>query len=261
MKGIPLAGLMRLVAALLLWPLFPFATHAAEPPAVPNVVVTNDAPGVQVEGSFARIEAAQSRSATVLQSVGGGAHRVRFVADPGYRGYYRVLLWWPQAGVRRRWWCTACRERSGSGDAGPAQRPVAAGRRVRAAGHRGRDRRRGAAGAPLVVDALRLQYVGATPPPRRSASCPSGGDRRYAVHSHAGDRRWHAPLVFNVDAANLPPGLDFDAVTGTLAGVPQTPGHYRFDVEVFDHNGARVQQEFELHVVAASKGSSAATRR
>jgi hypothetical protein len=40
--------------------------------------------------------------------------------------------------------------------------------------------------------------------------------------------------------------------------VPQTPGHYRFDVEVFDHNGARVQQAFELHVVAASKGSSAA---
>ena len=59
------------------------------------------------------------------------------------------------------------------------------------------------------------------------------------------------PLVFNVDPANLPAGLDLDAVTGTLAGVPQTPGHYRFDVEVFDHNGARVQQAFELHVVAA----------
>ena len=87
-------------AALLLVAIAIFVAGSVGAAAVvaPNVIVTNEAAGVQVEGSFARIEAAQSRSATVLQSVGGGAHRVRFVADPGVRGYYRVLLWWPQAG-------------------------------------------------------------------------------------------------------------------------------------------------------------------
>jgi hypothetical protein len=224
------------------------------------VIVTNDAAGVQVEGSFARIEAAQSRSATVLQSVGGGAHRVRFVADPGVRGYYRVLLWWPQAG--------GAAEVVVHGLQGAQRVPVAPGLRsgqwlpvgvfaLPASGVA--IDVAAAAGAPLVVDALRLQYVGATPPPPAfdvDALPVAIAGTPYTATLALVDGT--PPLVFNVDPANLPPGLDFDAVTGTLAGVPQTPGYYRFDVEVFDHNGARVQQAFELHVVAASKGSSAA---
>ena len=238
-----------------------FASSAIAAAVVaPNVIVTNDAAGVQVEGSFARIEAAQSRSATVLQSVGGGAHRVRFVADPGVRGYYRVLLWWPQAGgaaeVVVHGLQGAQRVHVESGLRSGQWLPVgvfalpASGVAIDVAA---------AAGAPLVVDALRLQYVGATPPPPAfdvDALPVAIAGTPYTATLSLVDGT--PPLVFNVDPANLPAGLDFDAATGTLAGVPQTPGHYRFDVEVFDHNGARVQQAFELHVVAASKGSSAA---
>ena len=238
-----------------------FASSAIAAAVVaPNVIVSNEAAGVQVEGSFARIEAAQSRSATVLQSVGGGAHRVRFVADPGVRGYYRVLLWWPQV--------AGAAEVVVHGLQGAQRVPVAPGLRsgqwlpvgvfaLPASGVA--IDVAAAAGAPLVVDALRLQYVGATPPPPAfdvDALPVAIAGTPYTATLSLVDGT--PPLVFNVDPANLPAGLDLDAATGTLAGVPQTPGHYRFDVEVFDHNGARVQQAFELHVVAASKGSSAA---
>jgi len=130
----------------------------------PNLVTAEGF--AQIGAHVARIEAAQSRSATVLQSVGGGAHRVRFVADPGMRGYYRVLLWWPQAG--------GAAEVVVHGLQGAQRVPVAPGLRsgqwlpvgvfaLPASGVA--IDVAAAAGAPLVVDALRLQYVGATAPP------------------------------------------------------------------------------------------------
>ena len=86
---LPFAALLLLVIAIFV---ASSASAVAAAVVAPNVIVTNEAAGVQVEGSFARIEAAQSRSATVLQSVGGGAHRVRFVADPGAVSYTHLTL-------------------------------------------------------------------------------------------------------------------------------------------------------------------------
>jgi len=254
------ARLQRPIAALL----FAFAVtivgpvQAAEAAGAPNVIVTNDGAGVRVEGSFARIEAAQSRSSTVLQSVGGGPHRVQFEADPGVRGYYRVLLWWPQA--------SGAAEVVVHGLTGSQRVPVEPGLRTGqwlAAGvfalpaSKAQIEVTAAPGAVLVVDALRLQYVGDTPPPPAFAvaALPVAiAGEPYTATLAIVDGT--PPYVFSVDEARLPSGISFNATAGTLAGVARTPGHYRFDAEVFDHDGNRTQQAFELHVVAASRGRS-----
>jgi hypothetical protein len=232
--------------------------HAAEGAAAPNVILTNDATGVRIEGSFVRIEAPRSRSATVLQSIGGGPHSVQFEADPGVRGYYRVLLWWPQA--------SGAAEVVVHGLTGSQRVHVEPGLRsgqwlpsgvFALPAQKAQIEVTAAPGAALVVDALRLQYVGAVAPPPTFAvtALPVAiAGESYSATLAIVDGT--PPYVFSLDADRLPAGIGFDAAAGTLAGIAQRPGHYRFDAEVFDHDGNRAQQAFELHVVAASPGRS-----
>ncbi len=216
-----------------------------------DVIITNDAPGVRAEGAFERTDAYLSRSPAVLRGVGGGAHRVTVALEPGERGYYRVFVWWPQipavSGID-----VTVHHLSGSASH-PFDRPKggqwnavgifelpATGAAIEIVG---------SPGAELVVDALRLQYVGAQAPPlsfeTNALPIAVAGlpyEAAIEVIGNIGAPR------FAVDASQLPAGLTLDPASGTLAGVPEVTGHYEFDVEAFDGNGQRAQRRFALEV-------------
>jgi hypothetical protein len=195
----------------------------------------------------------------VLQAVGGGTHRVLFNAAPGVSGYYRMLLWWPQVTGAADVVVHGLNGRAAT-RIDPGLRSgqwVAAGVFALPADH-AQIEVSAPAGMRLVVDALRLQYVGDTLPP------PSFGVTAipvaiagvpYAAMLEIVDGT--PPYVFSVDAIRLPPGIHFDAATGRFSGAPTAQGHYRFDVEVLDRVGLQTVREFELHVVAASRAAGA----
>jgi len=258
-----LSRVRRLLRALLLACGCLALSVQGQPVAGPNLIVTSDAPQVRLDGAFERVEAARARSASVLRAVGGGGHRALIAVDPGVRGYYRVSVWRPQAGgagegaeVVVHDLARGAQRVALAADARAGQWIAAGVFELPAAGAQIELVER--AGEVLVVDALRLQYVGAATPALAfdSDALPVAvAGARYAASIAMVDGT--PPYRFEVDAASVPPGLELDAGSGTLSGVPSAPGRYRLQVEVFDGNGARVQRAFELAVVAGSRGAAA----
>jgi hypothetical protein len=81
-------------------------------------------------------------------------------------------------------------------------------------------------------------------------------------HGIAGERYSHALAVTGgrsphewtlLDGA-LPDGLDLTGASGVVEGTPQTPGKYRFAVQVADTGEASTQQYFELEVRPPAPG-------
>jgi hypothetical protein len=106
------------------------------------------------------------------------------------------------------------------------------------------------AGTPLVVDALRIQYLGKESPALsfETDAFPvaiAGKPYFISIRTFGGT----PPLTYAVDRTQLPPGLRIDPDQGVLSGLPITPGNYRLDVEVFDKAGGRIQRNFTIEVI------------
>jgi hypothetical protein len=63
-----------------------------------------------------------------------------------------------------------------------------------------------------------------------------------------------APHAWTVEEGELPAGAALDAATGVVEGTPQTPGRFRFAVQVADAKGTSVRQFFELEVKPPAPG-------
>lgn len=60
------------------------------------------------------------------------------------------------------------------------------------------------------------------------------------------------PYDWSTDYADLPFGLEFDDVTGTLSGIPEDPGTSTFWISVTDANSETASNEFTLVILPAS---------
>lgn len=62
-----------------------------------NVVMRNNAPGVQTQGRFEAVPGYLSQSPLVLRSVDHDVASATFHLGVPQRGFYRLYAWWPQA--------------------------------------------------------------------------------------------------------------------------------------------------------------------
>ena len=247
---------------ILIWAAPP-ATAAAQDQPGPNIIITNDAAGVQPQGAFQQINSRLSRSPQALRSTGTGPHRVSFAAKTETPGYYRVFVWWPQVydqsvgavdvvvHYARGLSTVTMDQRVRSGQWVPVGifEFGASGAQVDLVGR---------PGATLLADAVRLQYLGTQMPPLdfETDAVPVAltGEQYGAWFDVIGGT---PPFTFAADQSRLPAGLVLDAASGTLGGVPTAVGSYQFTMAVVDGSGQRALRTFTIEVIPGSTGSSA----
>src|SRR5690348_4624742 len=219
----------------------------------PNVIVTNDAPGVERHGAFKRFASPMSRSQASLRATGTGDHEVVFTTDLPVPGYYRVFAWWPQ--VHAAVGDVAITVHGSTADTtvklNQALRtgqwvPVG----IFAFGNRGQVV---LSGTTVVADAVRLQYVG-----QRIPALAFDTDALPLAATGEQYEGWFdviggvPPYTFQTDPARLPPGLALNPSTGAITGVATVVGHYPFDVEVFDRSGHRAVKTYAIDAAIGS---------
>lgn len=218
-----------------------------------NQIFRHADPGVITIGEFQRVPAYLSHSSKVLRAIGNGVERVRFTPTLPYNGHYRVYGWWPldaQAGEA---------ELRVSSHDGIQRLPLTLARTG------GQWQELGtfsfAAGQPatlefverhgvLLVDAIRIEFVGPTaPPPQLSQNklplIEAGVSYRAKVPVSGGV----APYRFVVTDGALPRGMMLDAATGELRGRAAEPGHHEVIVAVTDARGNRGSGRLQLDVI------------
>ena len=218
----------------------------------PNIIVTNDAPGVERHGSFQGFASQLSRSRSPLRSAGTGNHDVSFRADITVPGYYRAFVWWPAvsfaAGV------VHVTVHGLSADAVVLlDQGLRTGQWVPIGifqfGHSAQLTLSGGPGATVVADAVRFRYMGPRMPAlafdTEDLPLTQTGDAYNGWFDVVGGT---APYTFAVDPNALPPGLVLDGNTGTITGIASKTGTYPFDVEVFDHSGQRAVKRYTIEV-------------
>jgi hypothetical protein len=95
-----------------------------------------------------------------------------------------------------------------------------------------------------VVPALHFNDRGALPP-------AIAGERYTQALEVSGGQPPHA---WTIEEGELPAGAALEQTTGVVEGTPQTPGRYRFAVQVADAKGSSVRQFFELEVKPPAPG-------
>jgi hypothetical protein len=244
-----------------------FAPGAADEnarPAQQNIVVRAASGQLRLQGQFEAIRGRLAPDDASYRSVGAGVARATYISPVKQRGYYEVFLWWPE-GI----------EGAGSADVLVHSTGGIARRTVDQSVLSGQwnslgifELEPGAApvemvsrpGFSLVVDAMRMTFLGTEPPPLQirdpaipilavnapfSASLPAVGGR--------------APYVWSLLEGPLPSGVSLDPVGGMLAGQPLATGHFEITLRVTDAAGAIVDEPLSLDIVETL--GSAATEK
>ena len=246
-------------ACLLAWLL-----GAATVEAATNVVVRHDSPEVVRQGALEDIDAYLGHRERALRSVGPAA--VVFAAPITAAGYYRVYAWWPVAreGVAPRARFTIT-HRGGTSRVERAQDVLAgqwntlgvfaldpgARHGVEVATVRGR---------PMLVDAVRFQYVGATLPALTLETTAVALAEAHTAYRQPLDAVGGVPPYRWQAATPLPDGLSLDPDAGVLAGMPLTPGAYVIRVVVSDSEGTTAAADLDLDVLEGQPSAPQGTR-
>jgi Putative Ig domain len=220
------------------------------------VIVTGSAP-TRGEGSFTSLEGAQlARSQSPVISSGRAEERYSFEAGP-LQGYYRLYAWWPQspqaaAGVKasiihaRGQSQQLLDQRQGAGQwqlLGIYGFEAAQAAQIQLSAN---------AGTRFIADAVRFEYVGASPPPlsiRAPALSVGQQERPYSARVEA--ESGTPPYNWLVSAGSLPPGLNIDT-HGRIGGTPTQAGSYPLTLRVVDAQGQAATQALSLHIVEAA---------
>ena len=225
---------------------------------LPNLVVDVKSPGFVTEGSFSQVRGYLAKSRQVLRS--NGAASARFALQVPYTGQYEVFVSWPQNLLDAGTVDITVEYNGGQNTISQSQR--SGGGAWQSIGTypfdpsiRGAVLLRNARGAPLYVDAVRLQYLGQVSPVMVFASdkLPVGlKDEPYEAQLIMSGGM--PPYSYAILGGELPPGLALDGATGDITGIPAYSGEFTFNVRSHDAKGQLAHQSMTLYV-----GESAGT--
>ncbi|WP_296443761.1 DNRLRE domain-containing protein [Rhodoferax sp. UBA5149] len=221
-------------------------------------MIDTTSPGLVIEGSFDQVPGYLAKSQQVLRS--NGAASARFVFQVQQAGQYEVFAWWPQTLADAGTADITVEYHGGQNTISRSQR--SGGGAWQSVGTYPFDPSipgavvlRSANGAPLYVDAMRLQYVGRLAPVMVFASdkLPVGlKDEPYIAQ--LGMAGGMPPYSYAIVDGELPPGLALDGATGDIAGRPAHAGEFTFTVRSQDAKRQLASQTMTLYV-----GESAGT--
>jgi len=225
--------------------------------AASNAILKTDSDALVLHGDFARVDGYLSESPIVLKGVTREA-TAQFRLDVPQPGYYEIFAWWPQQAPSGSLAQLKVAHREGS-DARIFDQSVLGGQ-WNSLGVFGLDT--GGSNsvtftqmgvAPLLVDAIRIQYVG----PERPALEIHSAELPVAEL----DREYEAPLAvyggktpyrFRLVSGELPPGLTLDGERGSIVGRPAFVGSYHFELEAADAGGSVATVDASIYVVETS---------
>lgn len=221
--------------------------------AAPNIVVTSDSAGVTLRGSFDRLPAYLSYGPTVLVGRAQGASSVALALPVPKPGHYELFSWLPQTGPN----CGGAEAviRHARGQTRVALDQCGGGGEWSSlgvfefAGHAGQVLFERTGATRLVVDALRLQWVGEQ---RAALELAAGtlpvGMKDQEYRGVLGVRGGVPPFEYRVSEGALPTGITLDPAEPLLSGRAALSGRHNFEITVRDATGASASAEFELIV-------------
>lgn len=223
-----------------------------------NLVIDTTSPGLVIEGSVDQVPGYLAKSPQVLRS--NGAASARFAFQVPQAGQYEVFAWWPQNLADAGTADITVEYHGGQNTISRSQRSgggawQSVGTYPFDASIPGAVMLRSANGAPLYVDAVRLQYVGRLAPVMVFSfdKLPVGlKDEPYIAQ--LGMAGGMPPYSYAIVDGELPPGLALDGATGDIAGRPAHAGEFTFTVRSQDAKRQFASQTMTLYI-----GESAGT--
>ncbi len=230
-----------------------------------NLVLKTDSGGLQLQGEFTRVQGYLSESSAVLAGVTADAS-ARFDFEVPQQGYYEVFAWWPQQAPSGSLARVEVDHREGS-YAHVFDQSILGGQWNSVGVFPFDSHQQGsvtfsrAGTASLLVDAIRVQYVG---PERPTLEIQS--DRLPVAEL---DHEYLALLVaqggkpphrFRIASGELPPGLTLDEARSAIVGRPAIAGSYEFRIEASDAAGTTATVDSSIDVVETSDVISVITK-
>lgn len=223
----------------------------------PNILLLNDSGAVELQGLFTEQNGYLSQSKKVLRSDSARAS-ASFKFGVPRNGYYELFTWSPQSVERAGSAAVSVHHRGGRADVTADQSRFT--RQWNSLGifefdaaTAGRVVFSSSSDAPLLIDAVRLQFVGEERPPVsfRSEALPIALlDQHYEARIEGTGGT--APYRYGVDGGALPPGLSIDPQTGVIQGLPAYKGRYSFSARVVDAEGLTASSELVIAVITNS---------
>lgn len=233
-------------------------TPASLQQTLANLVIDVRSPGLVTEGSFDQVTGYLAKSPQVLRS--NGVASARFALQVPYAGQYEVFVWWPQNLADAGTADITVEYNGGQNTISQSQR--SGGGAWQSVGTYPFDPSipgavllRNVNGAPLYVDAVRLQHVGTLAPAMAFAfdKLPVGlKDEPYMAQ--LGMSAGMPPYSYSIVDGELPQGLALDGATGDITGRPAYSGEFTFTVRSQDAKRQLASQTMTLYV-----GESAGT--
>ncbi len=219
-----------------------------------NFVLRSDSPELTTKGAFESFDGYLSESARVLRSDGGDSSATFRISIPR-SGYYEVFAWWPRTGGEGSFARITVTHPGGKSTIRVDQSVDGGGWNslgVYALDENGEASVAWASenGAPMLVDAVRVQYVGDERPQLRLGNTELPVGEQGAMYSApllgAGGI---PPYAFRLLEGALPAGLELDVAAGSISGIPAFPGSHSFSLEVVDSTGHRGVAQASISVV------------
>src|SRR5690606_18948101 len=219
-----------------------------------NFVLRSDSPELTTKGAFESFDGYLSESARVLRSDGGDSSATFRISIPR-SGYYEIFAWWPQTGGEGSAARITVTHPGGSTTSRVDQHVY--GGDWNSLGVFGLSESEDAlvtwqsdGGAPMLVDAVRVQYLGSERPQLGLDTTELQVAEQGA--EYAGRLRGTGgipPYAFRLVEGGLPAGLELESATGVVSGVPAFTGSRSFQVEVSDRSGTRQTLAASIAVV------------